>query len=283
MNVTGPVFLTLYLSLTFVVNIWLRFRFRSNESDGMLRQMDFAQDPYQIAFLRAGADEATKVAVVSLVDRGLLEESNGILQARRDDAGEFVRRPIEKAILQCFSISGNPDKATTDAQVLAACNDYETQLQQNGMLANNDVYRQRFKTFATVSAIMIGISVWRIAYALMHGKSNIWLLIFLTVICTIALYVPCRNRLTGMGEATLKRLKNLFNSLKQRAASVRSGGENQDAALLAALFGLATLPDANFPFVERLYPKPVSSSDSDSGSSSSDGGGGCGGGCGGCS
>ena len=283
MHVSGPVFLLLYLFATLAVNIWLRSHFCSNESKEIPRKLDFAQDPYQIAFLRAGAGEAIRVAVVSLVDRGLLQESNGLLLTQRDDADEFARRPIEKAILQCFSTGKTPALAASDARVMAACDSYETQLQQFGLLADAEVYRRRFTAFVTVTASMIGISVWRIVYALAHGKSNIVFLIVLTIGCTIALYVAYRKRITGMGAAALERLKILFASLKRRAPIIRSGGENQDAALLAALFGLAILPNTQFPFVERLYPKPSSSSGGDGGSGS-DGGGGCGGGgCGGCS
>lgn len=281
MNVSGPVFLLLYLLLAFAANVWLRRHFRGNETTGVQRKLDFAQDPYQIAYLRAGADEAIKVAVVSLVDRGLLEESNGDLLARGEDAGEFARRPIEKAILKCFSTARKPAHAAIDARVKAACLGYETELQKHRLLAGAETYRQRFTAFAAIAAAMIGISVWRIAYALAHGRSNIWFLVILTIICTIALYAAYRKRITGMGEAALERLKILFASLKRRAAEIRPGGENQDVALLAALYGLAILPEANFPFIERLYPKPVKGGSGGDGGSSSDGGGGCSGGCGG--
>lgn len=281
MNVSGPVFLLLYLLLAVAANIWLRRHFHSNETTGVPRKLEFAQDPYQIAFLRAGADEAIKVAVVSLVDRGLLEESNGQLYTRGDDAGEFARRPIEKAILKCFSTARKPLHAATDARVKAACLSYETELQRHRLLAGTEVYRQRYTAFAAVAAVMTGISVWRISYALAHGRSNVGFLIILTIICAIALYAAYRKRITGMGEAALERLKILFGSLKRSAADIHAGGENQDAALLAALFGLALLPQAQFPFVERLYPKPASSGSGSDGGSSSDGGGGCSGGCGG--
>ncbi len=283
MNVSGPVFLLLYFILALAVNIWLRSYFRRSETTELGRTLDFAHDPYKIAFLRGGAGEAIKVAVVSLVDRGLLEEYKGCLRAPRKDASEIACRPIEKAILDCFSGWRDRSAARSDTRVEAACHSYETELKGKRLLADAQVYSQRLTAFASAAMVMVGISAWRITNSLSHGKSNIVFLVELTFICIIVLHAAYRNRVTGAGKAALDRLKRLFAGLKLQAPRIRAGGESQDAALLAALFGLALLPADQFPYVRRLYP-PSTSGSGDGGGSGSDGGGGggCGGGCGGC-
>jgi uncharacterized protein (TIGR04222 family) len=282
MNVSGPVFLLLYFIVALAVNIWLRSHFRRSETRELGRTLNFAHDPYRIAFLRGGAAEAIKVAVVSLVDRGLLEEHKGNLRTRRKDASEIACRPIEKAILDCFSSWRDRSVAAYNTRVEAACHSYETELKEERLLADAQIYSDRLTAFALTAMVMLAISAWRISNSLAHGKSNIGFLVILTLICLISLTIAYRNRMTGAGKAALDRLKLLFASLKRRASSVRAGGENQDAALLAALFGLAILPAEQFPYVTRLYPRPSSSDSGGDGGSGSDGGGGCGGGCGGC-
>jgi hypothetical protein len=74
----------------------------------------------------------------------------------------------------------------------------------------------------------------------------------------------------------------MFARLRSRADSLRQGGATNEAALLAAVFGVGELSPTRFPAVEALTPKPKKSDGGSSCSSScSSCGGGCGGGCGG--
>jgi hypothetical protein len=71
--------------------------------------------------------------------------------------------------------------------------------------------------------------------------------------------------------------------LKSRAEHFRAGKSPDEVALLVAVFGISALPEKQFPYAKKLYPKASSSSTGcGSGCGSSCGGGGCGGGCGGC-
>ena len=73
----------------------------------------------------------------------------------------------------------------------------------------------------------------------------------------------------------------LFKRLPERAASLKPGGESNEMAMLAAVFGLTALPAAAYPFVEKIYPKPQSDSSGSGGDSGSSCSSSCGGGCGG--
>ena len=78
--------------------------------------------------------------------------------------------------------------------------------------------------------------------------------------------------------------EELFSGLQQRANKLVTGGQTNETALLAAVFGLKSISESKFPFVVYFKPNPKagSSCSSCSSGSSCGGGGGCGGGCGGC-
>jgi uncharacterized membrane protein YgcG len=131
----------------------------------------------------------------------------------------------------------------------------------------------------------LGVAAWRIVYALSKGRTNVGFLVVLAIVCTVALVIAYRKRLTALGVDTLRGLERLYAGAKQRIATSLGSRDSFDASLIAAVFGLAALSTADFPYLARVFPPPKpSQSGSDGGSScgSSCGGGGCGGGCGGC-
>ncbi len=281
---SGPAFLVIYVFLAIAVNAWLRYDQRQREAAQPARFMEIAQDPYQVAYLRDGAGEATRLAAFSLLDRGLLEEANGSVRCARADAASFARRPIEKAVLA--SCQGWTEVSTIETSygVTVACQSYKSVQQEQHLLADASTFSTRFLPFVSAFALLIGVAVARALWAVGHGRHNIGFLIILAIVGGIALVVAWRRRRTGLGDAALDRLKTLFAKLKNHTADLVPGGQNNDAVLTAALFGMAALPVDSFPYLTRVFPKPKSSGDSSSsgGDSSSDGGGGCGGGCGGC-
>lgn len=281
---SGPLFLLIYAVLAIAANFWLRHDQRQRELAKPARFMEIAQDPYLVAYLRAGASEAVRLAVFSLLDRGLLEDAHGSVRCARADADAFVRRPIEKAVLAgCTSWA---DVAVIERQysVKLACQAYQRELGEQQLLADAHVLSERFHPFAATLALLIGVALARILYALAHGRHNIVFLIMLALAGAVALVICWRQRRTGLGDAALDRLKVLFANLKHRASDLVPGGQSNDAVLTAAVFGMAALPNERFPYLERVFPRPKS--DNDSSGSTGDGGssdgGGCGGGCGGC-
>ena len=228
-----------------------------------------------------------RLAVFSLVDRGLLEETGGKVRCARRDATEFVRRPIEHALLACCAEWRTTPTVERDTGVLRACQGFHNALANAALLAGDVVFAARFKPFLAALVVLLGVALARIAWALAHGRHNIGFLIVFATIGAIALVMGWRRRRSGLGDAALERLERLFAGLKQRADQILPGGESHDAALAAALFGFGVLPVERFPYLRRLFPKTQGSSGDGGGSFDSDGGGGssdggCGGGCGGC-
>lgn len=284
---SGPQFLLLFIGLMLAANIWLRWRIRAGEVRPRI-SVRFAQDPLRIAALRDGPDAAIKLAIFSLIDRGLLQEFDGLLGTAGELTGH-ARRPLEQAILDCCVTNSTVNAVFLDAQVNRAARDYQQELLGLGLLPDTECIARRTRLAGFAIGTLVVVAGLRLANAFIQGRSNVWFLIILTVIAVFTLRAPIAKRLTAYGTDTLAHLEKLFERLHSQPWRIKAGGASTDAVLLAAVFGLHALPATVFPFCDRLFPRPPpSSSSSDSGSSGSDsgggggcGGGGCGGGCGG--
>lgn len=128
LDLPGPQFLGFYVAFGTLVLILL-YIVRSASEGGTPPKID-TSDPYLIAYLRGGKNEAARVATVSLIDRGLLKEKGTTLVAT--DAAKAARRPIEKAVVTIFR---HPEEATrifTETSIEAACEDYHNTSRGSG-------------------------------------------------------------------------------------------------------------------------------------------------------
>jgi len=291
MNVTGPQFLLFYVALAVAANLWLRWHYYAREREARTGALSLTNDPYQIALLRGGHEEAIRVATITLLNRGLLTEEDGRLHAPRADAAELVRHPLDRALLETFRVPAPGDQALAARAPRAACHAYEKELEKQHLLAGKKTRAARFTPLMIALAFTLGVAILRIVHALAKGRTNIGFLIVLAIICAAALIFAYRKRLTALGADTLRGLERLYAGAKRRLKQSVSGGDSFDASLVAAVFGLSALPLDQFPYLVRVFPppKPSGGSGSDSGTScsscsscGSSCGGGCGGGCGGC-
>lgn len=283
-TLSGPIFLVFYIIVGCIVLIVLHKFLARQSSSVFIRASDLAKDPYKIAYLRGGKNEAIGVATVSLHDRGLLVWQKEKLQLAHKDAVLSVQRPIEKALLLYYS---TPQKVKASINYLSlntACDAYQNELEAQGLLRNFATITQRFMPCLVALFILIGLSYLKISFAFAHGHTNVFFLIIISFIFSLIVIAFLFKRLTSAGAQLLSDLQSLFSLLKKRAKKLSSGGETNEAALVTAVFGLQVLSDSEFPFVRQLTP--ASSGDgggsSCSSSSGSSCGSGCGGGCGGC-
>lgn len=281
-NLRGPDFLVFYTVLGTAVNLLLR-RLTLGREKGGPAAARVCTDPYKLASLRAGANETLRIVIFSLIDRGLLKASGDRLAAE-PNALEMVRRPVEKGVVVFFSRPRQAREIFSDSSATSAGEEYCRELANEGLMANRIVYGSRMTASAAALILLVGVSATKIVIALSRGRHNIAFLNVLTLVFTIWVICTWSRKRTGAGDEVLRRARVKFKALKERAESIRPGGVTNDASCLAALFGLAALPAAYFPFVATLFPQAVSTSNS-SGSSGGCGGGGssggCGGGCGG--
>lgn len=290
-NLTGPQFLAFYAAFAVVVIVvhWVLHVRPGKGAPGTTGpSLDtLTNDPYLIAGLREGVDEAIRVAVVNLVDRRLLSIQGSGLRATGRADPESLRRKLDRVITQrCKFAPLSAEEIVKDEAVRAAAAEIETHLQSQGLLLNAADLAARARARQGVLLLLGGVSLARIVQAVMAGRSNLTFLVVETLIaCFIAWNLP-RARLTQIGERALSALKKLLERLKARAEKLAPGGATNEAILVAAMFGLYALPAAAFPFIEETYPRPKpsdsGSGSSDSGSSSDSSGCGGGGGCGGC-
>jgi uncharacterized protein (TIGR04222 family) len=291
-DLAGPPFLLLFICLSVAVVILMRVINRAIEGPRTLSQVTL-EDPYAIALMRGGWAEAARVAMVSLVDRGLLKAKDGSLVVGVPNAAAFVKRPIEEAVLAEFK------KSTSALAILpkrplsaldAACATYKKELQDLGVLTSGATLRGRLIPFILALLLVGGVAFVKISIALSRGRHNIAFLVILALVACIALVKAFLKPRTGYGDRVLREHRERFEQLRLRASKVVPGGATNEVALLAGLWGLSVLPDVNFPYVKTLFPKAASSTgDSWSGGCGGSGcggggcgGGGCGGGCGGC-
>jgi uncharacterized protein (TIGR04222 family) len=289
-DLPGPQFLLFYLAfgtvLLFIAAAIRRSREGTQGSDVRLT------DPYLIAYLRGGKNEALSVAAISLLDRQLLTCSDKLSTANAD-AVDIARRPIERAILIRFKEPADPKVLFTDPALSAAAEKYKQELMNLGLLPDARLARVRHRILSLAIFLLWATAIIKIGVALSRGRTNIVFLIALAVILTIVAHLTLNPRRTRSGDALLGDLKTLFGGLKDRSSAISPGGQSNEAAFLAAVFGIGALPLASFPFAARLRPQTQAqgaggsscSSWTSSCSSSSCGsscGGSCGGGCGGC-
>src|SRR5437016_2515947 len=119
-DLPGPEFLLFYILFGALVAgaayavLWLY-------SGGHGRHPALLGDPYQIAYLRAGPNEAGRVGVVSLVDRGLLELAHPNL-IRTGSQPPRDLHPIEREILANWSdLPGEASRVMAFPRVRNAC------------------------------------------------------------------------------------------------------------------------------------------------------------------
>lgn len=284
-NLPGPEFLVFFAILAVVLLVALAKIVR--RGDGGERPKLAFNDPYQIAFLRGGADEAVAVAAFSMLDRGLLHQAGDQVIATSATGERIARHALERRLLGHFASRRDLDSIRESSLTATANAQYVPKLEQLGLLPDMPARRARFGLAALASGGLLAVAATKIAVALAAGRHNIVFLIILASVAIILAFMVSRPRLTAKGKATLQDLRTLFRGLHQRIGAIRRGGGTADAVMAAAVFGLGVLPLATFPFLEDLRGKSSSGSDGGGGGGgcgSSDGGSSCGGGggCGGC-
>lgn len=282
-DLPGPQFLQFYMFLGCIVLTMLYYARRISES-GSIPKIDYS-DPYLIAYLRGGEKEAARVAIVSLIDRGLLRLLGDRLEVNGDATA--VRRPIEKAIMRRAKLSKNVTALLESTSIKDGCKVYQDTLQQLRLLPDKATEDARTNRLLLALVVLFGVAFIKIIVATMRGRQNVWYLVILAAVFgyfAVKNYNPNR---TVLGNNMLADLRTLFASLKARSAMIQSGGATGEAALLLAIFGTGALPASRFPIIQYFEKKqsPTGTSCGASGcgsscSSSSCGGGG--GGCGGC-
>lgn len=278
----GPQFLVFYFSLAVVtiVVFWIVRRRREAGEAGYGGSP--LTDPYLIATLRGGRNELLRVVTVSLIDRGLMIAGRNEVQTTVAGRESSPRKRVERDLLEFCVPRREPQTIFENEKFDVAVADYEARLARMRLLPDDAQNASRDRLFMLGTALLLSVAMTKVIIALLRGRTNIVLLLVLCGFAVLMLAAVIYPRRTAKGDALVRELRNLFQSLKLRAPQIPGGGATAELAMLTAVFGMSALPKESFPWVRQLFPRvDVSTSGSFSGGSCGSGGG-CGGGCGGC-
>src|SRR5437868_1302077 len=128
---SGPAFLAFYAALTLAVVVFCVIKVRVSSGKGAAPINKLTSDPYAIAYLRGSREEAIRVAIFNLVDRGILEYKDGKLRVAKGDGGEALRRSLDRGIVAQVKQGGSAASLVSDPKVVMHCEKYERELASN--------------------------------------------------------------------------------------------------------------------------------------------------------
>jgi uncharacterized protein (TIGR04222 family) len=291
-DLRGPEFLVVYAVFAGILHLLWRPLLRAFvEPSSSSKQSPFNLgniDPYLVAYLRGQENEAARVAIVSLLDRGLLKAKGEELSARLS-AIESLPRPLERAALMAFAAPKKAASIFRDSGFRKACQGLRSELEKLGLIPDGTGRAWVVLVRWVLFALLAGVAFAKIKIAVARGHFNILFLLGMATAASVIMLkrkAPVRTR---KGDKALDDLRSSFSRLEERAEEIDLGGASRDLVLLAAIFGLTALPMQARAEAQMLFPQAQaaggscgSSCGSSSCGGSSCGGGGCGGGCGGC-
>lgn len=275
----GPEFLLFYVTLAAglcVVAAVIRRLLESGEVPKLGEP-----DPFAIAYLRGGANEAMRVATLSLIDRGLLKPDGEKVVAT---AGAVLsaRRPLEQAIIKEFPYAGRAASVFRAKGPREACRAIAAELRRRGLLVSGGQIIVRIFFGLGVQTALWAVAKVKLDIAAAAGRHNTGILQMSLWVMPMLVIFTLAPRTTPIGARVLKDLRELFAGLKVRAPIIRAGGGTNEHTLLAAVYGINALSGTAAAQSKALFPQGGNASSScGSSCGSSSCGSSCGGGCGG--
>jgi uncharacterized protein (TIGR04222 family) len=281
-DLAGPQFLVFYAALA-VVTLAVLVLHRQGTEAGAAAVLS---DPYEIAYLRDGWQEAVSLAIASLIQRDLLCAHPFALA--EGVTPEQVTSTLERQILSRCAQGTDPQRLIEDRSLQGATEEIRQSLVRQGLLPGPEVELERRWRMWLAQAVLMGTALIKVAVALSRGHTNLVFLLALTVLSARGAQHLAAPRRTRRGDDTLRHLNALLARLRQ--PSRERGLAPHEATLVGAVFGLAAVGGAEWVRLAGLHPRVTRSNSRSSswswscGSSScgSSGGSSCGSGCGGC-
>lgn len=272
-------------------------------------------DPYEIAYLRGGANEIARSVIFSLLQKGFIEIDNvavpPVIRKTQNPPNPNSLSQIERTAFGWLGASREPKEVFGSYGLVEQLKTYEMtyqgRLEQQQMLTSDEDRTAFSPVKWSVYLLIFAFGGYKVLAAIANGNFNIAFLIIFTVVgLLIARAVSKMPRITKLGKIYLDRLQTAFDNLKltsQRAYIASSEPRvapqttfaGVDPLLLSVgVFGSAILAGTVFGGYNDAFQKSQNNAASSGGcggacgssscsSGSGDGGGSsCGGGCGGC-
>lgn len=271
-DLRGPEFLVFYVVYIAVLFLGVKvvWKIATARKDPPL-----PRHPYEIAFLRGGAREAAKVAVLSLLQSRVVFKTDKTRYFAHQREARNLTEPLDRSVVQHFQRYVVPDQAKLIELAEAVAPHYKQRLVALGLWASGRRNVARLLTMLGLFAAIWIVAGMKMSIAFDRGHSNVGFLIGIASIATfgaLAFMVPAEGR-TIAGDEALATL---------RALNKNAGGAG-DLVFYAAIFGAAAVALEGNPFYDESAAHGSGGSGGGScGGSGSGGDGGGGGGCGGC-
>jgi uncharacterized protein (TIGR04222 family) len=308
----GPYFLVFYI--LFIILTVIGYRLLRNRLDKTAQftvpPIPHNPDPFEIAFLRGGANELARAVVFSLAQKNLLKFDNNDKFSLISPTGiQFESRtlsPIERAALDWFGTTRDTKEMfhLKDGLTQTLKPYYETfqnRLEMQNFFPDEEMKKRNIRLTLQAFLIFSGVGAYKLIAALSSGFTNILGIVVVTIIGMLVLgFAAKMPRLTKLGKTYLERLQMAFDRIKpsnNNEASLQTSIRSATFAavdpflLSVGVFGGAALAGTIYSDYNRTFEKAQSQASVSSGacgsgcgsSSCSSGGSSCGGGgCGGC-
>jgi uncharacterized protein (TIGR04222 family) len=302
----GPLFLGLYagvIVLVIVEGFWRRYR-ADRSLDLGPEPIPSKLDPVEIAYLRGGENEVTRLLVFDLIRRGYLrveETSKKFAKGTESKIGQVPEHPDLDPLLpievDAFEFFREPQKPEAlfkpgglASRLKAGTWPMAESLREQGLISSPEQVSAAWRNWFAGALMILAFGGFKFVVALLKGKHNVTFLLILGAIGLVVLGITCAvPRLTRRGRDYLARLREAFEGLKPRLAEAHEHSPYDPAfVLVPAIFGVSALVGTPFSYAPDLFKSAAASSSGGCGGSSCGGGGGgcggggCGGGCGGC-
>jgi uncharacterized protein (TIGR04222 family) len=297
-NMPGPQFLKLYAAVIFLtlVGCWLWAHYLQSNR-GVSPQTDPKDpDPFEVAFLRGGENEVTRLAVFDLIQHGYLEAVPAAadeLRRTEDHPDPHHLSTIESVVFDYFVISRKASEIfdTVPEKVRLQCQAYQERLEREGLLVTPDEKERASIPIAAGAFVIFGLGGYKLIVALSKGKTNVFFLIMMGIASLVALVRLCwPRRVTRAGRQYLDSLQARYDRLgpgnwlgDEKVAKL---GPDPTLLLAMGLFGTGILAGTQYDFFSTMFQKAQAGGwyggGCGAGCGGGCGGGGCGGGCGGC-
>lgn len=283
----GQQFLLLYASIIALALALCRWSVRQPDWTAELPPLPIPSepDPYEVAYLRGGANELSRLLIFSLMERGYLSEvdpKKHQIQRVREHSDLARLTPIELAVLESFS------EAREIREVFREISEriefhyagYRERLESQELLVRPDARTDDVWAARIVGAsVILGLGAYKLLAASAAGHANVGLLIPMAGVSLVVLTQVTRSpRLSSRGQDYVKRIRIAYGPSSSAVATV-SAAVPADM-LLVGLFGLEALQGPAHDMYSDLFPKASSIWSMSVGTEGC--GAGCGAGCGGC-
>lgn len=287
----GTEFLLFYIVALIVIGLWtVRRAHRSLHRYDNPREHALLADPFEVAYLSAGPDRVTQLAISRLIHRKLVLWKSGFwkssLVANPNGPGVPVDLLEPERVLlgriQAFGPKGMPVKAAASS-VFPTLRPIEVRLALLGLRPTEEERKSATTTTNLPLLLLVLLGAAKVGIGFMRDKPVLFLILLLALTLIVMVSMPgLVPRLTPSGERMLEKMR-LKNETARHGARVDDLAEMGMFSHSVALFGpvaVAMLPGfgAIHQEIERLKAQAaaVTGSGCSGGVSSGCGGGGCG-------